>query len=142
MSATCRDRDREGASVILSGGLPVNAGRLDTLADSTPIFADGSYYSTRSLSLQGAWAGYGALYRSQLWVGVVVRKLASDTARLPFDVKRQLDGNKQEPEAGPLAALLRRPQDGLSGFTLLLWTSPTHVIYGEAIWIKERDQNC
>lgn len=125
--------------MIISNGSPVLGSQIDTIADSTPIFADASYYPSTSLSLLGTWAAYGALYRQQLWVGIVVRKLAAGTARLPFDVKRQGAGTNQAPEPGALADLMARPNERLSGLKLWLWTSSTYDIYGEAFWLKIRD---
>jgi len=124
--------------MFLSGGAIV-PNQLDTLADRTPIFADASYYGTSSMELLNTYAAYGAIYKSQLWVGTVVRKLAMATARMPFDVKRAGDGNNQSPEDGALAALVARPNARMSGFKLWQWTSSTYDIYGEAFWLKLRD---
>jgi HK97 family phage portal protein len=126
--------------VILSNGqaVPLN---IDTIADQTPMFADANYYPDSALSMLGTWAAYGALYKQQLWVGIVIRKLAMGAARMPFDVKRQGEGNNQQPELGPLADLLTRPNPRMSGFRLWQWTVATKKIYGEAFWVKLRDQN-
>jgi HK97 family phage portal protein len=113
--------------------------QVDTIGDRTPMFADASYYASGSMQLTSMWAAYGALYKSQLWVGTVVRKLAMATARMPFDIKRAGDGNNQTPEAGDLTALMLRPNARMSGFKLWQWTSSTRDIYGEAFWLKLRD---
>jgi HK97 family phage portal protein len=126
--------------LILSNGSLVGS-RLDTIADSTPIFADASYYPRSSVSLLGAWAAYGAIYRTQLWVNILVRKLAFGTARLPMQVKRSEDGLNQAPEPGGLSDLLATPNPRLDAFKLWLWTSSTYDVYGEAFWLKLRDQN-
>lgn len=125
--------------MILSNGSLVTVFN-SALADQTPLFNQGNYYGSSELSLAGQWAAYGHLYRTQLWVGIVVRKLAMATARNPFDVKRRLSGNEQEPENGDLAAVLAEPNDLLSGFDLWLWTSSTYDLYGEAFWLKIRDR--
>ncbi|MDN4645368.1 phage portal protein [Arthrobacter sp. PsM3] len=124
--------------MFLSNGAIVPT-QVDTIGDRTPMFADASYYGSGSMQLSGLWAAYGALYKSQLWVGTVVRKLAMATARMPFDIKRSGAGNEQSPEDGPLTALMRRPNPRMSGFMLWQWTSSTRDVYGEAFWLKLRD---
>lgn len=124
--------------MFLSNGAIV-PNQVDTIGDRTPIFADANYYASGSMQLSGLWAAYGALYKSQLWVGTVVRKLAMATARMPFDIKLAGTGNEQTPENGPLTALMLRPNPRMSGFKLWQWTSSTRDIYGEAFWLKIRD---
>ncbi|WP_168223151.1 phage portal protein [Pseudarthrobacter sp. NIBRBAC000502770] len=124
--------------MFLSDGAVV-PNQVDTIGDRTPMFADASYYSSGSMQLSGMWAAYGALYKSQMWVGTLVRKLAMATARMPFDIKRAGVGNEQTPEAGPLTDLMLRPNPRMSGFKLWQWTSSTRDIYGEAFWLKLRD---
>jgi HK97 family phage portal protein len=126
--------------LILSDGSAVSL-QVDTLADRTPIFSDASYYAASAVSLAGVWAAYGALYKNQLWVNTVVRKLAFATARIPLDIKRHGEGTSQMPEPGPLADLLARPNERLDGFKLWLWTSATYDVYGEAFWLKLRDDS-
>jgi HK97 family phage portal protein len=125
--------------LILSNGAltPTSSG----LGDITPSYGAAAFFGSTDLALGSTWAAYGAIYKSQLWVGTVVRKLAMATARMPFDIKLALRGNEQEPENGALAALMARPNDHLSGFALWLWTSSTYDIYGEAFWLKLRDQS-
>ena len=124
--------------MFLSNGAVVT-GQVDTLGDRTPIFADASYYGVSSMPLLNLYAAYAAIYREQLWVGTVIRKLAMATARMPFDVKVRLDNTDSKQEAGPLAELLARPNPRMSGFKLWEWTSSTRDIYGEAFWLKLRD---
>jgi HK97 family phage portal protein len=125
--------------MILSNGQAVPT-TIDTIADRTPLFADASYYPNTAIALSGTWAAYGAMYRHQVWVNTVVRKLAFGTARLPFEVKR-INDSGHEPEQGPLADLMARPNDRLDAFRLWVWTSATYDIYGEAFWLKLRDEN-
>ena len=124
--------------MFLSDGAVV-PNQVDTIGDRTPMFADASYYASGSMQLSGLWAAYGALYKSQMWVGTLVRKLAMATARMPFDIKVAGVGNEQTPEDGPLADLMQRPNPRMSGFKLWQWTSSTRDIYGEAFWLKLRD---
>ncbi|WP_158263128.1 phage portal protein [Amycolatopsis sp. CA-128772] len=114
--------------------------RVQGLADVTPIFADASYYATDGLSLLNQFAAYGELYRRQLWIGVLVRKLAFGTARLPYRAYAITDaGTEQLADNDPLVSLLARPNDQLDAFRLWLWTSATYDVYGEAYWLKLRD---
>lgn len=127
--------------MILSNGLPILGSQIDTIGDSTPILANASYYSNNSLGLLGMWAAYGALYKTQLWVSIVIRKLANGTARIPLDLKHQEDNSNQSAASGPLVDLLQEPNPRLSGWRLWQWTSSTFDTYGEAFWLKLRDAN-
>lgn len=126
--------------MILSNGA-ILPSQLGSLADTTPLFADASYYPSTYLAMLNQYATYAEIYRKQLWVGVVVRKLAKATARMPFDIKRHGEANSQAPEPGLLADLLRQPNPSLSGYKLWEWTASTRKVYGEAYWLKVRDQN-
>lgn len=126
--------------MLLSNGSMVGAAPQSTdLADSTATYAHGVYGSNSQVPLIGSWAAYGEIYKKQLWVGVVVRKLAMATARNPFEIKKRTRNGGQADEAGNLADLMARPNDRLSGFELWQWTSSTYDIYGEAFWLKLRD---
>jgi HK97 family phage portal protein len=116
--------------------LPTQVG---TLADSTPIFADATYYSQSYLPMVGQYAAYGALYRSQLWVGILVRKLARATARIPLEVRLGDPDGKNDLEKGPMQALLDQPTPTMTGFHLKQWVAATAKVYGEAFLLKMRD---
>lgn len=89
--------------------------------------------------MSGGWpSAYGAIYRRQLWVYVVVSKRARATARLPLPVYRHDKQDRPRVDDHPMALLLANPNPGLSGFGLWLWTSSTFDIYGEAFWLKKR----
>lgn len=124
--------------MFLSNGsvVPLQGGAL---ADSTPTFNDTSYYAQNALALESSFAAYGALYRAQLWVGIVVRKKAMATARMPFQIMEQGPGAMQAQLAGPLADLMENPNPEMGAFDLWRWTSSTRDIYGEAFWRKVRD---
>lgn len=126
--------------MFLSNGETIPSGAVDRLGDRTPIFADANYYSTSALGLSGNYATYSAVYKAQLWVRIVVQKLAMATARMPFEVKVRVDGGDSVNEDGDLSALLARPNPHLSGFKLWEWTSSTRDVYGEAFWLKLRDR--
>lgn len=126
--------------MILSNGQAVST-QIDTIADRSPIASDASYYPYSALQLSGYWAAYGAMYRHQVWINTIVRKLAFGTARLPLPVKRLSDDGGHDLEQGPLADLLAKPNPRLDAFKLWVWTTATYDIYGEAFWLKLRDQN-
>jgi HK97 family phage portal protein len=127
--------------VFLSNGAPVPA-RIANVADRTPMFVDARYYATDGIELLARFSAYGEIYKRQLWVGVLVRKLALGTARLPFRCVQANDaGSEQLDETDPLVALLTRPNDELDSFRLWLWTSAIYDIYGEAFWLKLRDDD-
>jgi HK97 family phage portal protein len=108
------------------------------------MFPRGQYYPTTGLTLLNRFAAYAELYRRQVWVHVLVRKLAYGTARLPFEVRERTGS---DPSAGtelaagthPLARLLARPNEQLDAFRLWLWTAATKEVYGEAYWLILRD---
>lgn len=110
------------------------------MADVAPSFPRGQYYPTTGLELLNRFAAYAEIFRRQIWVHVLVRKLAYGTARLPFEVRQRTDtGTEQTAEDHPLARLLARPNEQLDAFRLWLWTAATKEIYGEAYWLKLRD---
>ncbi|MDP8929914.1 MAG: phage portal protein [Actinomycetota bacterium] len=92
-----------------------------------------------NLELLGRWATYAEIFRKQLWVYVVVSKLAKATARLPLKVYRHDELNRPEARDDPYARLLRRPNSKHSPFYLWNWVSSTFDVYGEAFITKVRD---
>lgn len=114
--------------------------RVTGLADISPMFPRGQYYPTTGIALLNRFSGYAELYRRQIWVHVLVRKLAFGTARLPFEVRVRTDaGTELADDTHPLARLLAHPNDQLDAFRLWLWTAATKEIYGEAYWLILRD---
>lgn len=87
----------------------------------------------------GHWpSAYAGIYTRQLWVYVVVSKLAKATARLPLPVYERGELDRRRRNDHPLARLLRQPNPGQSGHDLMLWTSSMFDIYGDAFWLKRR----
>lgn len=109
----------------------------------TPVSL-GEYGSSWIPSMPGmsspSWpAAYTGMYSRQLWVYVVVNKLAKATARLPLPVyERQADNSRVRVGKHPMAELLARPNPAMSGFDLWLWTSAMFDIHGTAFWKKKR----
>jgi HK97 family phage portal protein len=116
--------------------------------------SNGSLISTKTpLSLTGgsAWfshmppmsthgwpSAYSGIYSRQLWVYVVVNKLARATARLPLPVYERGKLDRSRIDDHPMAVLLRQPNPGMSPHELWLWTSSTRDIYGRTAWFKRR----
>ena len=92
------------------------------------------------MSSNGWPSAYAGIYRRQLWVFVVVNKLAKATARLPLVVYERDELNRPRADEHPLAELLHNPNPGMSGYQLLEWTSATQDLYGDTFWIKKRDR--
>jgi HK97 family phage portal protein len=107
--------------------------------DASPSFGNQFFYSGSGLSLTDAFASYGAVYRSQIWVSTLVMKIAYGTARLPLKVyERGTDDDRSEQRDSPFAKLLRTPNSRHDPFFFWLWTTSTLELYGEAMWIKVR----
>lgn len=84
-------------------------------------------------------SAYAGIFSRQLWVYVVVSKLAKATARLPLPVYQRGTLDRTRTDDHPMAKLLRRPNPGQSGYDLMLWTSSMYDIYGDAFWLKKRE---
>lgn len=83
-------------------------------------------------------SAYAGIYERQLWVYVVVSKLAKATARLPLPVYERADKGREKRDDHAMSRLLRQPNPGQSGHDLMLWTSSMFDIYGDAFWFKRR----
>jgi HK97 family phage portal protein len=109
-----------------------------SLVTKTPTFTTDGYFPWTP-PMSGGWpSAYGAMYKSHLWVYVLVNKLARAEARLPLPVYERDDLNRPRADDHPLAMLLRQPNPALSGFDLWLWTRSMRGIFGEAFWLKDR----
>lgn len=86
-----------------------------------------------------AWASYGAIYKQQLWVAVVVNKRAGMVSRLPLKVYRRGRKGRSEARLHPYSKLLRSPNPRIDPFLFWSWTMSTFDIFGEAFWSKIRD---
>jgi HK97 family phage portal protein len=110
------------------------------LVTKTPLsLTHGSAWFPSMPPMAGSWpSAYAGIYRKQLWVYVVVSKLAKGAARLPLPVYERNELDRPRLDDHPMARLLRNPNPGLSGFDLWKWTSATFDIYGDTFWYKER----
>ncbi len=120
---------------IQSGGTLVRKGL--TITGSWQ--RDGSPWLGASV-LGDQWGTYGEIYRSQLWVSVLVNKLAKAQARLPLPVyQRGEDGGREAVRDHPYARLLRNPSTKHDPFTFYQWTTSTLDVFGASAWGKIRD---
>lgn len=88
-----------------------------------------------------AWpSAYAGIYRQQLWVYVVVNKLAAGTARLPLPVYRRDELNRPRVDDHPMAQLLRRPNPAMGAYEFWFWVSATRDVFGEAFVYKRRER--
>lgn len=101
----------------------------EAFGESVNTFGGRRQYIARGgLDLAKSYAAYGEIYRSQLWVGAVVRKRANSLARLPL----RFPG-----EDGRLTALFGNTP-GMNRYTLVRWIQATEDVYGEAMLLKVR----
>lgn len=105
-------------------------------AGTTPFT---NWPSASSLELSGYWAAYGEIYKRQLWVNVLVNKLARAEARLPLKVYERNTDGRSEARDHPYAKLLRSPNPRMDSKFFWRWIASTKAVYGEAILLKERD---
>lgn len=86
------------------------------------------------------WGDYAEIYRVQLWVTVLVNKLAKAQARLPLPVYgRDAEGGRDQLRDHPYARLLRNPSSRHDPFAFYTWTTSTLEIFGSMAWGKIRD---
>ncbi len=104
--------------------------------------ASSSYFTSMPPMSSALWsAHYSQIFRSQLWVAVVVMKRARALARLPIPVyRRKSDDGRERDRKHPMARLLAAPNPAMSRFKLLEWTAATRDIFGWAVWYKLRER--
>ena len=97
-----------------------------SLSDSVPSWANRNYYPGTGIGLSKAFATYGQVYKSQVWVGTLVNKLAFGVARLPLKTYgRGKDGDRVDARDTPMGRLLRNPNSRHDPFFFWLWTAST-----------------
>ncbi len=79
-------------------------------------------------------AGYAEMYRSQIWVTVVVNKLARGIARLPLKVYRDVGEERMRVRSGGLVDLIDAPAPGWFPFRLKEATVADLLVHGNALW--------
>lgn len=86
------------------------------------------------------WSDYAQIYRTQLWVSVLVNKLSKAQARLPLPVYQRDESNgRVGVREHPYAKLLRQPSTRHDAFAFYQWTTSTLEIFGSMAWGKIRD---
>jgi HK97 family phage portal protein len=105
----------------------------------TQYFTPASWNGIPQPGITLRWGAYSSIYQRQLWVAVLVNKIANATARLPLKVYERSDLDRPEARDHPYAQLLRNPNDQIDPFLFWLWVSSTLNIYGEAFLVKQRD---
>ena len=124
------------ARAYLSGGALVST---KTPFPVSPSYSSSWFPSMPPMSGAWSWAPYGSIYERQLWVYVLVNKLAGAEARLPLLVYRKAaDDSRERVSDHPMAQLLANPNPGMSGYALREWTSSIENIFGQAFWYKRR----
>lgn len=112
------------------------------VSTKTPIsltnYSSSWFPSMPPMSSSGWPSAYAGIYRQQLWVYVVVNKLAKATARLPFPVYQRGEKGRVRVDDHPMATLLRNPNPDMTGYDLWLWTSSTRDTFGDTFWLKYR----
>jgi HK97 family phage portal protein len=93
--------------------------------------------------LGGASATFELLYRRQVWVYVVVNKLARACARLPLKTYAKSDatGEREEEPTSAVAKLLRKPWPLARSFKFTESLVSNLGIYGNATFVKFRGGN-
>jgi HK97 family phage portal protein len=110
------------------------------LAETSPQFYE-SYFTPRiGIPLETAFASYGQLYRSQVWIRAAVDKIANSVARLPLKVWDETPGKGRTIDTdSPYAQLMAKPCPTMSTFSFKFWVAAKVEIYGEAFAVKIRE---
>jgi HK97 family phage portal protein len=125
--------------MILSDGHPVDFAP-QMLGETVPMLANGYFYASDGVDLSGRHATYAALYRAQPSIATLVDKLANSAARLTLKVWDTTPATgKVQDVTSPYARLIETPCQTMSPFNFWRWTVSTYEVYGEAFWLKVRD---
>lgn len=125
--------------MFLSNGQPFPT-LAEALGETTPLYVGGNYYTTSPLQLDGLWMAYAEMYRRQLMVYTVCRKIGISVARLDLKVGEPNAGGISDASDSDYAQLLANPNPRMSAKFLWLWAATTKEIYGESIIVKLRDR--
>jgi HK97 family phage portal protein len=123
----------------LSNGAAFPA-QSEALGETTPLYVGGNYYTQSPLQLDGLFQLYTEMYRRQLWVYTVCRKIGVSTARLGMNLWQPSDGGLIGAADSDYGQLLARPNPRMSSAFMWLWVASTYEIHGEAILLKLRDK--
>lgn len=126
--------------MFLSNGQPFPTA-AEALGETTPLYVGGNYYSTSPLQLDGLWMAYSEMYRRQLMVYTVCRKIGISVARLELKVGQPSSTGIEDASDSDYAQLLARPNPRMGSYAFWLWMATTKEIYGESIAVKLRDRS-
>jgi HK97 family phage portal protein len=126
--------------MFLSNGKPFPTA-AEALGEITPLYVGGNYYSSSPLQLDGLWMAYGEMYRRQLMVYTVCRKIGISVARLDLKVGAPSATGVDDASDSDYARLLANPNPRMSSKFFWLWMATTKEIYGESIAVKLRDRS-
>lgn len=126
-------------AIVTSGG------QIIDVSPGTPTLTtrDG-YRALGAPSVQwlgGKTVSFTRIYERQLWVAVMVNKLARQVARLPLKVYERDGDARRRVRTGPLVDLLARPggPDTPSGpMRLKQWLMTPTLVHGNALLVKHR----
>lgn len=125
--------------MILSEGRTLNFAP-QALAEVAPISAStGYFYAEQGIGLLNTFALYGQMYRAQPWLATVVDKVSNSAARLSFNSWDLSGKQKVLDTSSPFARLWQKPCPVMHRYSFWRWTFSTYEIYGEAFWLKIRD---
>lgn len=125
--------------MIISGGQPHDFAP-QALAEVTPLSsATGYFYAPDGTFVGDHFAAYGALYRAQPWLATVVDKVSNSAARLSFVSWKSTPTGKVLDDSSGYAKLWVKPCLELPPYAFWRWTFSTYELYGEAFWLKLRD---
>jgi len=125
--------------VIVSDGKALGFA-AQALGETTPSLSNGYFYATNGLSLSGITATYGALYKAQPSIATVVDKIAASAARLTVKVWDNTPATGRVVDtSSAFARLISNPCFEMPAFSFYRWTVATYEIYGEAFWLKQRN---
>ncbi len=97
-------------AVLQSGGQLRPGGDLQPFPRSSVALSQYGAGFSVDLIGDGRTVSFAELYRTQLWIAVVVHKLSRQISRLPLKTyKRAANGDRQRVRAGRLPALLAKP---------------------------------
>lgn len=125
--------------MFLSNGRPFPT-IAEALGETTPLYVGGNYYSTSPLQLDGLWMAYAEMYRRQLMVYTVCRKIGISVARLDLKVGQPSASGVDDASDSDYARLLASPNPRMSARAFWLWMATTKEIYGESMAVKLRDR--
>lgn len=108
-------------------------------SETSPQFYQSMFVPRLGLPLETAFASYGQIYRTQVWIAAAVNKIADSIARLPIHVWNETAKGKTLDKSSPYAQLMDDPCATMDRYHFWQWVAATFEVYGEAFLIKIRE---